>query len=65
MVARDLEQCVDRGNQDKLRRLVKERGADRRVRKRIDRDRAAGALTAEGWEARVAGTPHGGPWSPL
>jgi RNA-directed DNA polymerase len=45
--------------------LVKKRVADRRVWPRIDRDLKAGALTDEGLEATVDGTPHGGPLSPL
>jgi group II intron reverse transcriptase/maturase len=60
----DLENFVDRVHQDKLMRLVKERVADRRVLQRIDRDRKAGALTDEGLEATVEGTPPGGPLSP-
>jgi RNA-directed DNA polymerase len=61
----DLEKFFDRGNQDKLMSLVKERVADRRVLKLIARDLKAGALTEEGLEATVEGTPQGGPVSPL
>jgi RNA-directed DNA polymerase len=51
-------------NHDKLRSLVKQRVEDRRVRKRIDRDLKAGAVTDVGVEATGEGTPHGGPVSP-
>ena len=61
----DVEQCFDRVNHDKLMSLVKVRVADRRVLQRIDRSLKAGALTDEGLEATVAGTPQGGPVSPL
>ena len=61
VVALDLEKFFDRVNQDKLRSLVKERVADRRVLKRIDRYPKAGALTDAGLEATVEGTPQGGP----
>jgi RNA-directed DNA polymerase len=61
----DLEKCFDRVNHDTLRSLVKERGADRRVWPRIDRDLKAGALTDGGLEATVEGTPQGGAVSPL
>jgi RNA-directed DNA polymerase len=61
----DLEKFFDRVNHDKLRSLVKERITDRRVLPRIDRYLKAGALTDEGWVARVEGTPQGGPLSPL
>jgi RNA-directed DNA polymerase len=64
VVALDLEKCFDRGNQDKLMSLVKERVADRRVLQLIDRDLKAGALTAEGLEATLEGAPPGGPVSP-
>jgi retron-type reverse transcriptase len=52
-------------NQDTLMSLVKERVADRRVLQLIDRCLKAGALTDEGLEATVEGTPQGGPLSPL
>ena len=45
--------------------LVKKRFSDRRVLQLIDRDLKAGALTDEGLEATVEGTPQGGPSSPL
>ena len=45
--------------------LVKKRVADRRVLQLIDRYLKAGALTDEGLEATVEGTPQGGPLSPL
>jgi RNA-directed DNA polymerase len=61
----DLEKFFDRVNQDKLMSLVKERVADRRVLRLIDRYLKAGALTDEGLEATVEGTPQGGPLSPL
>ncbi len=60
----DLEKFFARVTQDKRMSRVKERVTDRRGRKLIDRDRKAGALTDEGWEATVEGTPQGGPWSP-
>jgi RNA-directed DNA polymerase len=65
VVDRDLEKFFDRVNQDTLMSLVKERVADRRVRRRIDRSLKAGALTDEGLEATGEGPPPGGPWSPL
>jgi RNA-directed DNA polymerase len=61
----DLEQFFDWVTQDQRRRLVKERVADRRGLQRIDRARKAGALTDESVEATLAGTPQGGPVSPL
>ena len=61
----DVEQVFDRVNHEKLMRLVNARVADRRVVPRIDRDLKAGALTDEGLEATVEGTPQGGPLSPL
>jgi RNA-directed DNA polymerase len=61
----DLEKFFDRVNHDKLMSLVKKRVADRRVLQLIDRDLKAGALTDEGLEATVEGTPQGGPLSPL
>jgi RNA-directed DNA polymerase len=60
----DLEKFFARGNPDTLMSLVKERVADRRVLKLIDRDLKAGALTDEGLEATVEGPPQGGPVSP-
>jgi RNA-directed DNA polymerase len=64
VVARDVEKFVDRVHHDPLLRVVKTRGADRRVWPLIDRDKA-GALTDEGREATLEGTPHGDPLSPL
>jgi retron-type reverse transcriptase len=59
-VDRDLEQFVDRGNHDPLMSVVKQWGADRRVLQLIARHLTAGALTDEGLEATVEGTPPGG-----
>lgn len=61
----DLAKCFDRVNHDTLRSLVKERITARRVWPLIDRDRKVGALTDEGLEASVEGTPQGGPLSPV
>jgi RNA-directed DNA polymerase len=61
----DLEKFFDRVNHDKLMSLVKQRVADRRVLPLIDRYLKAGALTDEGLEATLEGTPQGGPLSPL
>ena len=61
----DLEKFFDRVNHDKLMSLVKGRVADRRVLQLIDRYLKAGALTGDGFEATVEGTPQGGPLSPL
>jgi RNA-directed DNA polymerase len=61
----DLETCLDRVHRDTLRRLGKERGAERRGLKRIDRSLKAGALTDEGLQATGEGTPQGGAVSPL
>jgi RNA-directed DNA polymerase len=65
MVDLDLEKFFDRVNHDKLMSLVKGRVADRRGLQLIDRYLKAGALTDEGLEATVEGTPQGGPLSPL
>jgi RNA-directed DNA polymerase len=65
VVALDLEQFFDRVHQDKLLRLVKERGKDRRGLQLIDRYLNAGALTGDGFEATTEGPPQGGPLSPL
>jgi RNA-directed DNA polymerase len=59
----DREQFFARVKQDQLMSRVKERGTERRVWPRIDRDRKAGALTGDGFEATPEGTPQGGPWS--
>jgi RNA-directed DNA polymerase len=61
----DVETCFDRVHHATLMRLVKGRVADRRVVPRIDRDLKVGVLTDAGLEATGAGTPPGGPWSPL
>jgi RNA-directed DNA polymerase len=61
VVDRALEQGLDRGHHDKLRRLGKARSTDRRVLPPLDRDLQAGALTGDGFEATLAGTPQGGP----
>jgi RNA-directed DNA polymerase len=61
----DREKFFDRVNHDKLMSLVKGRRADRRVSQLIDRDLKAGVLTGDGLEATGAGTPQGGPRSPL
>jgi RNA-directed DNA polymerase len=60
----DCEKGVERVNHAKLRSVVKQRVADRRVWPRLDRDLKAGVLTDEGLEARGEGTPPGGPVSP-
>ena len=65
MVDLDLEKFFDRVNHDKLMSLVKQRVAERRVLQLIDRYLKAGALTGEGLEATLEGTPQGGPLSPL
>jgi retron-type reverse transcriptase len=61
----DLEKFFDHVNHDKLMSLVKGRVTDRRVQQLIDRYLKAGALTGDGCEATVEGTPQGGPLSPL
>jgi RNA-directed DNA polymerase len=61
----DLEKFFDRVNHDKLMSLVKARITDRRVLQLIDRYLKAGALTGDGFEATLEGTPQGGPLSPL
>ena len=61
----DLEKFFDRVNHDKLMSLVKERVKDRRVLQLIERYLKAGALTGDGFEATMEGTPQGGPLSPL
>jgi len=53
----DLETFFDRVNHDKLMSLVKARVADRRVLQLIGRCLKIGALTDEGLEATVEGTP--------
>lgn len=61
----DLEKFLDRVHHDKVMSLVKERVKDRRVWQLIDQSLKAGALTGDGFEATTAGTPQGGPVSPL
>jgi RNA-directed DNA polymerase len=61
----DLEKFFDRVNHDKLMSRVKARIPDRRVLQLIDRYLKAGALTGDGFEATLEGTPQGGPLSPL
>jgi RNA-directed DNA polymerase len=65
VVGLDLEKFFDRVNHDKLMSLVKERVKDRRVLQLIERYLKAGALTGDGFEATLEGTPQGGPLSPL
>jgi hypothetical protein len=55
----------DRVNPDKVMHWVKARGKDRRVLQLIERSLQAGARTGDGFEATPAGTPSGGPVSPL
>src|SRR6266511_2654273 len=61
----DLEQVFDRVHHDQRMSRVKERVSDRRVWPRLDRYLKARALTDEGVEATLEGTPPGGPRSPL
>ena len=61
----DLEKFFDHVNPDKLMSRVKGRVTDRRGQQLIDRYLKAGALTGDGLEATVEGTPQGGPRSPL
>jgi RNA-directed DNA polymerase len=61
----ELAKVFDRVNHDQLISLVKGRITDRRARPLPDRDRKAGVLTGDGFEATGAGTPQGGPLSPL
>jgi retron-type reverse transcriptase len=60
----DVEKFFDRVTPEKWWSLVNARVADRRVWQRIERSLQAGALTDEGVEATVEGTPPGGPLSP-
>jgi RNA-directed DNA polymerase len=57
----DLEKFFDHVHHDQLMSLVKGRVTDRRVQQLIDRYLKAGALTGDGFEATVEGTPQGGP----
>ena len=61
----DLEKFFDRVNHDKMMSLVRERVADRRVRRLIRRYLQAGMLTGSIYVPRSEGTPQGGPLSPL
>jgi RNA-directed DNA polymerase len=61
----DLEKFFDRVNHDKLMARLKQRVADARVLKLIDRYLKAGALSAGKLQATFEGTPQGGPLSPL
>ena len=61
----DLEKFFDRVNHDKMMTLVRERVADRRVRRLIRRYLQAGMLTGKVYVPRSEGTPQGGPLSPL
>ena len=61
----DLEKFFDRVNHDKLMARVKQRVADTRVLKLIERYLKAGALSAGKLHATEEGTPQGGPLSPL
>lgn len=61
----DRETFVARVHHDQLMSLVQERVSDRRVLTRIDRFLKAGVRIGEGWHPSMAGTPPGGPRSPL
>jgi len=61
----DLEKFFDRVNHDKMMSLVRERIADRRVRRLIRRYLQAGMLSGDAYIPRSEGTPQGGPLSPL
>jgi len=61
----DLERFFDRVNHDKLMHRVRQRIADRRVLKLIERYLKAGAMSTGEWIATTEGTPQGGPLSPL
>ena len=65
VVSLDLEKFFDRVNHDKMMSLVRERIADRRVRRLIRRYLQAGMLTGDVYMPRSEGTPQGGPLSPL
>ena len=65
VVALDLEKFFDRVNHDKMMSLVRERIADRRVRRLIRRYLQAGMLSGDVYMPRSEGTPQGGPLSPL
>jgi len=61
----DLEKFFDRVNHDKMMSLVRDRVADRRVRRLIRRYLQAGMLSGDAYIPRSEGTPQGGPLSPL
>lgn len=61
----DLEKFFDRVNHDKMMSLVRDRVADRRVRRLIRRYLQAGLLSGDVYIPRSEGTPQGGPLSPL
>ncbi len=61
----DLEKFFDRVNHEKMMALVRERVADRRVRRLIRRYLQAGMLSGDAYIPRSEGTPQGGPLSPL
>ena len=61
----DLEKFFDRVNHDKMMSLVRDRVADRRVRRLIRRYLQTGMLSGDVYIPRSEGTPQGGPLSPL
>lgn len=61
----DLEKFFDRVNHDKMMSLVRDRVADRRVRRLIRRYLQSGMLCGDAYIPRSEGTPQGGPLSPL
>ncbi len=65
VVDMDIEKFFDRVNHDKLMRRVTQRVQDKRVLKLINRMLKAGALIGGQWQRSEAGTPQGGPLSPL
>ena len=65
VVDMDLEKFFDRVNHDKLMARVRERVADGRVLRLIERYLKAGAMNAGAFRATTEGTPQGGPLSPL
>jgi RNA-directed DNA polymerase len=64
-VDRERATFFDRVNQDKVLSVVQERVRARRVGQLLDRYLQAGALEGDSCEATTAGTPQGGPRSPL
>jgi RNA-directed DNA polymerase len=65
VVDMDLEKFFDRVNHDKLMARVRQRVADGRVLRLIERYLKAGAMNAGAFRATTEGTPQGGPLSPL